>query len=67
VKIYMVASAVPSWMRTGYGHSLLAGEASDLLISFEEFKRPGVSLPVTSEVMGSSYNPSKADPVEAPS
>lgn len=52
----MVASPVPSWMRTGYGHSLLAADAPRLLISFEEFaKRPETSLPIAD--MGSTYTP----------
>lgn len=59
----MVASPVPSWMRTGYGHSLLAADASALLISFEEFsKRPDTALPITG--MSERYEPKAKE--EAP-
>lgn len=41
MKVYMVASALPTWMRTGYGHSLLAADATDILVSFVDFMKPG--------------------------
>lgn len=48
MKIYMVCSTSRSWMNTGYGHSLLAAGAVDLLQSFEEFsKNPNQQLRVT--------------------
>jgi hypothetical protein len=36
--IYMVMAAD---MDNGYGHGLLAGNASDVLVSFVEFMKPG--------------------------
>ena len=37
MKVYLVASALPNWMRTGYGHSLLAAEHPSILVSFAEY------------------------------
>lgn len=37
MQVYLVASALPSWMRTGYGHSLLAADKAEILVSFAEF------------------------------
>lgn len=64
MKIFMVASTNKSWMNTGYGHSLLAADARDLLVSFEEFsKKPDQRLAVTT--MAASYDPkSAAEPVQ---
>lgn len=43
-------------MNTGYGHSLLAAEACDLLVSFVEFtEKPGQQLAVTT--MAATYDP----------
>lgn len=43
-------------MNTGYGHSLLAGEVAQLLVSFVEFaKDPSQQLAVTT--MSPSYQP----------
>lgn len=43
-------------MNTGYGHALLAANAADLLVSFEEFsKKPDQQLAVTT--MAPSYDP----------
>jgi hypothetical protein len=39
MKIYLVCSTSKSWMNTGYGHSLLAGEMPKLLVSFVEFSK----------------------------
>lgn len=48
MKIYLVCSTSKSWMNTGYGHSLLAGEMPRLLVSFVEFsKDPGQQVAVT--------------------
>lgn len=45
-------------MNTGYGHSLLAAGAVDLLVSFEEFsKKPDQQLAVTT--MSFPYEPKK--------
>lgn len=45
MKIYLVSSTNKSWMNGGYGHALLAGEKSELLVSFVEFaKDPKQSL-----------------------
>lgn len=56
MKIFMVASTTPAWMSSGYGHSLLAAGARDLLVSFEEFsKKPGQQLAVTT--MSFPYEP----------
>lgn len=58
MKIFMVASTSRSWMNTGYGHSLLAAGAVDLLVSFEEFsKKPDQQLAVTT--MSFPYEPKK--------
>jgi hypothetical protein len=58
MRIFMVASTSPSWMNTGYGHSLLAAGASELLVSFEEFsKKPGQQLAV--RTMSFPYDPNK--------
>lgn len=35
--VYLVASALPNWMRTGYGHSLLAADKPQILVSFAEY------------------------------
>jgi hypothetical protein len=54
MKIYLVCSTSKSWMNTGYGHSLLAGEMPRLLVSFVEFsKDPGQQVAVTT--MSPSY------------
>jgi len=48
MKIFLVCSTSKSWMNTGYGHSLLVGDASKLLVSFVEFsKDPNQQLEVT--------------------
>lgn len=58
MKIFMVCSTSKSWMNTGYGHSLLAANADELLVSFEEFsKNPGQQLRVTT--MAPSYSPAR--------
>lgn len=55
-RIFMVASTAKAWMDTGYGHSLLAAEARDLLVSFEEFsKKPTQQLAV--RTMALTYTP----------
>lgn len=47
MKIFLVCSTGKSWMSTGYGHSLLAGDADRLLVSFVEFsKDPAQQLAV---------------------
>lgn len=61
MKIFLVCSTSKSWMNTGYGHSLLAGNADRLLVSFVEFsKDPKQQLAVTT--MADSYNPAKMVP-----
>ena len=56
MKIYLVASTVESWMNTGYGHGLLSGSMSSLLVSFTEFtKNPKQTLEVTT--MAPTYSP----------
>lgn len=58
MKIYLVASTTPSWMNTGYGHSLLAGDHPSLLVSFvEHMNNPNQQLKVTT--MAETYQPSK--------
>lgn len=48
MKIFLVCSTSKSWMNTGYGHSLLVGDADRLLVSFVEFsKDPNQQLEVT--------------------
>lgn len=39
MRIYLVCSTADNWMKGGYGASLLAGEASRLLVSFVEFAK----------------------------
>lgn len=52
-------------MNTGYGHSLLAADATDLLVSFEEFsKKPDQQLAVT--WMAPSYTPKANDENDLP-
>jgi hypothetical protein len=63
VKIFLVCSTSPSWMNGGYGHSLLAGDAARVLVSFVEFsKKPDQQLKV--ESMTFPYVPKQKDEVK---
>jgi len=65
MKIYAVAGGSPSWRNSGYGHALLAGNAVDVLVSFEEFsKKPEHRLAVTT--MAPSYEPKVGEPEPQP-
>jgi hypothetical protein len=56
MRIYLVCSTAKSWMNTGYGHSLLAGDQERLLVSFAEFvEKPEQQLAVTT--MAPTYEP----------
>ncbi len=56
MKIFLVASTAVNWMNTGYGHSLLQGGHSSLLVSFVEYqKAPEQKMAVTT--MAPSYDP----------
>lgn len=58
MQIYLVASTASSWMNTGYGASLLAGDAEKLLVSFVEFSsKPDQNLAVTT--MRLPYDPQR--------
>ena len=39
MNVYFVMSTNPSWMRTGYGASLLECDATNTLVSFVEFTK----------------------------
>lgn len=63
MKIFLVCSTSKSWMNTGYGHALLAGDRSEVLVSFVEFsKNPDQQLEVTSQTF--PYVPSDKQPKE---
>jgi len=65
MRIFLVCSTAKNWMATGYGASLLAGDANRLLVSFVEFtKNPDQQLAVSG--MPNPYVPSqgKANPKE---
>lgn len=58
MRIYLVASTSKSWMNTGYGHGLLAGDQKKLLVSYAEFQqKPDQQLAVTT--MTFPYEPKK--------
>lgn len=61
MKIFLVCSTSKSWLSTGYGASLLAGNADRLLVSFVEFsKNPKQEIDCSS--MPRNYNPAKMVP-----
>ena len=62
MKIYLVASTMPSWMNTGYGHSLLAADTPDLLVSFAEYIKDGNDKGLLVKTMTPTYEPKAKEP-----